>query len=397
MLSFYKRSQESYSLLYGYGSSFLEKHKQLTLFTNQLPENERLTYEYSLGVRDVLNLFEKPYIERVEKKSSRFQAILDEPYVSFLDLENHKIDSLPDWEFTYDESLFSAFKTQKTFTVETSTKEEVIISALSLFPDSFLITFDSKLVNYLKNKGIELGILRKKDSYTCCLTESRLDKAPCNNMFGVAKLEHLMNNSCYINCRYLRNVQTCKNFKTAVMRPFTFFTQIFKSHHTPRTLLVIDHLKGFEDSLKSYFSFSAHVFKKNYFEELKSLIDLRVFKLKTYERNGWLNLIEQLRKTAPSDERYPSFRCNRFEYENENSLYLYLKRSGAKCVDGLNSKDFAKYCELKMEIFKMNLALSAKDPYVIQRGVHTPHFTEHIWKLIISKYAKYTLIISGGK
>lgn len=393
-----KRDQDSYSFLYSYGSSFLEKHKQLTLLTDQLTESEKLAYEYSLGVRDVLNLFEKPYFEKSEKKPSRFQAVLDEPYVSFLDLENHKIDPLPDWEFTDDSAPFSIFKIQRTLTLETSSKEEVITEALKLFPDSFLITFDSQLVRSLRNKSIELGILRKKDSYTCCLTKSRLDKAPCHSLYGTAKLEHLMNNSCYTNCRYLRDIQICKNFKTAVMRPFALFTQVFKSNYTPRTLLVIDQLKGFEDSLKSYFAFSAPSIKHDYFNELKKLIDLKVFKLKTYEKKGWLCLIEQLRKTAPQDERYPSFKSNKFEHENENSLYLYLKRSGAKCVDGLDSKDFSKYCELKMEIFKMNLALSAQDPYIIQRGVHTPRSTKHIWKSIISKYAKYTLIIAtGGK
>lgn len=394
-----QRDQDSYCLLYGHKSAFLEKHKELTLATSALQGSEQALYEYSLGVRDVLGLFEKPFIERVERKPSRFQATLDEPYTSFLELEKRKTDPLPDYEFIYEQPPeLLPFKSQKHITVQVqSNRVELVASALKLFPDSYLITFDGKLVCSLREQHVEMGVLARREAYTCCLEGCKLDRATCNTLFGIEKLNYLTNNRCYTKCRYLRDIQMCKNAKTSTMRPFTFLTQVFKTSYAPRALMVIDGL-SFEDSLKSFFAFSAPMFKSaNYFAELKSCINSKIYKLKTYEKKGWSTLIGQLRRTAPSDERYPSFKGNRFEQENDSTLLSYLKRNGSHCTDGLDSKDFARYCDLKMNIFKMNLALSAKNPYTVRRGIevtHIPSSTEHIWKFVISKYAKYILTVS---
>jgi hypothetical protein len=355
-----------------------------------------LLLEYSLGVRDVLSLFEKPYIKSSKKKLSRFQIFSDneEEGVSFLNIENHKIKFLPDWNFNCLDNKFSEFNNTNIIKLKTNDKKDTIYSALKLFPNAFLITFDTKLVNFLKITDLELGIFRKKDSYRCYINKNNLENASCKRLFGRNKQNFLIENNCYIKCRYLRDVQNCKNFKIGVMRPFTFLAQMFKVFYKPRCLMVIDDYDSFCNSLKSYFSFSLpYNSKKEYFKFLKDTLNEKIFKLKFYEKKGWLNLIEGLRGAPPKDERFSSFNPNIYKWESNETLYHFLKKKGTTGIEGLDYNDFSKFWDIKSNIFKMNLALKAKESYIVKNGVHIPASIDHIWETLITKYAKYFLIL----
>ena len=454
-----ERNQRTYVMVYGTSSPYLEKHKQV--FTWIRKNREYFTTEqehfllYNLFCRNVIDLWHKRIkgkIKQAKTCKTVFPSKLNSNvrvgetcysgfYSSQVDAKKTLSAEKSSFVFNYSTNQLIDVCPKEGLIIDLFNKDQVVccshLSAnsklrfihdvIKLFPSAYMITMDSPfMTNLMKKRDLEIGVIRSRDTYKCTLkvrtekasgietslfSEKRAriwDKRRCK-LNGKQYQDFLEKYECPLYCKYHLDRLKCSRSHTVGIRPLTFLVDTtFTTGATmfkPRSLIIVDNVKLLMDSLKKFGTFEVpevdcvHLdFDKGFKKILQILLNREIYRAKTYEKQGWLVLMEHLRNTPPKNGLWPS-RPHRYYNETQDYLIKILLEENRSCIEGLDSDTYQKLCDTKRAIYAIKLALRAKKPYTMMpvgsKRVFIPKDYKHLVRAHIKPYGSYFLLLNA--
>lgn len=287
----------------------------------------------------------------------------------------------------------------------------------NIFPSTYIITDkDKEYMTYLKSR--EVGIIYKRNDYKCTIDtqQDELNKVSFNSsrpfLKGLCnkyinKFQFMLNHNCLIHCKYYLDRIKCLRSKTVILFPYTFFNATTLSNgglelFKPKSLIIINNVEWLIKSLATFFSFEISAeycrnlnFKKESIkEDLQKLYNKFYYKVKTYEKQGWLNQIQKLKDKPLKGGFFPSI-SNSYKKESNEYLFRLLNKRGHTSIDGLNIEEYRKLCKLKRALYNIRLALDI--PYQVRwldkKIIFIPLDLKSLIERYIISYGSYFLLI----